>query len=404
MAHPATIVIAGGGLAAAKGAEALREEGFDGRIVLASRERHLPYERPPLSKEYLQGASERDKIFVHDEAWYRDHDVDLRLGAEVTAVDASGHRVTLADGDDLGYDRLLLATGSTPRRLPVPGADGDNVRYLRTVDDSDRLRDTLAAAGRVVVVGAGWIGLETAAAARIAGAQVTVVETQPKPLAAVLGSPVSDVFTALHREHGVDFAFNARTSEITGSAVVLDDGARLDADTVIVGVGAAPDVELARSAGLSVDDGVTVGADLRTSNPDVFAVGDIANAYHPLLGRHVRVEHWANALNQPSVAARAMLGKPASYENLPYFFTDQYDLGMEYVGLPDPTRDTEVVIRGDLDAREFIAFWLQNGQVTAAMNVNVWDVTDQTQALIRARTPVDRAALADKNVPLADLE
>ncbi|MEV5571851.1 FAD-dependent oxidoreductase [Spirillospora sp. NPDC052269] len=403
MADPATIVIAGGGLAAAKGAEALRDEGFGGRIMLAGRERHLPYERPPLSKDYLQGASERSKIFVHDEAWYRDHDVDLRLGTEVTAVDASGHLVTLGDGDQVGYDRLLLATGSTPRRLPVPGADGANVHYLRTVDDSDLLRDTLDASGHVVVIGAGWIGLETAAAARTAGARVTVVETQPKPLSAVLGSPVSDVFTALHREHGVDFVFNARTSEITATGVALDDGTRIEADIVIVGVGAAPDVELARSAGLSVDDGVTVGADLRTSNPDIFAVGDIANAYHPLLGRHVRVEHWANALNQPAVAARAMLGKPASYENLPYFFTDQYDLGMEYVGLADPARTTEVVVRGDLKAREFIAFWLQDDQVTAAMNVNIWDVTDHTQALVRSRTPADRAALADPDVPLADL-
>ncbi|RMI33118.1 NAD(P)/FAD-dependent oxidoreductase [Actinomadura harenae] len=403
MTHPATIVIAGGGLAAAKGAEALRDEGYEGRIVLAGRERHLPYERPPLSKEYLQGGSERDKIFVHDEAWYRDHDVDLRLGTEVTAVDASGHQVTLSDGDRIGYDRLLLATGSTPRRLPVPGADGDNVHYLRTVDDSDRLRDTFAASGRVVVVGAGWIGLETAAAARTAGAQVTIVETQPAPLSAVLGPPVSDVFTALHREHGVDFAFNTRTSEITASGVVLDDGTRLDADTVVVGVGAAPDVGLAESAGLDVDDGITVDADLRTSDPDVFAVGDIANAYHPLLGRHVRVEHWANALNQPAVAARGMLGKPASYDNLPYFFTDQYDLGMEYLGLPDPAHTTEVIIRGDLGAREFIAFWLQYGLITAAMNVNVWDVTDHTQHLIQARTAIDHAALADPAVPLADL-
>lgn len=340
---------------------------------------------------------------MHDEAWYREHGVELRLGAEVVAVDASGHTVTLAGGERLGYDRLLLATGSTPRRLTVPGADGDNVLYLRTVDDSDRLRDALAKADRVAIIGAGWIGLETAAAARKAGAAVTVIEAQSIPLAAAVGSAISEVFTALHREHGVEFAFNARVREIDGSDVVLEDGSRIEADTIVVGVGALPEVGLAEAAGLTVDDGVTVGADLRTSDLDIFAVGDIAGAYHPLLGRHVRVEHWANALNQPVVAARAMLGRDASYDNLPYFFTDQYDLGMEYVGLPDPDRPRRVVVRGDLDAREFIAFWVQDDRVTAAMNVNIWDVTDDTQALIWSKRKVDQARLVDPDVPLSDL-
>ncbi|MER6578098.1 FAD-dependent oxidoreductase [Nonomuraea sp. NPDC001023] len=404
MPAPATIVIAGGGLAAAKAAEALRGEGFDGRLVLVGRETHLPYERPPLSKDYLQGTGERDKIFVHDRSWYAEHDVELRLGVEVTGIDPAAHRVTLSDGEQLGYDRLLLATGSRPRRPDLPGADRPEVLYLRTVDDSERLRATLAGAGRVAILGAGWIGLEVAAAARAAGAEVTVIETASAPLLRVLGPHVAGVFTALHREHGVTFLFDARPAEITGSGVLLEGGAHVEADVVVAGVGAEPDTDLARAAGLTVEDGVKVGADLRTSDPDIFAAGDIANAYHPLLGRHVRVEHWANALNQPAVAARAMLGRSAEYDNLPYFFTDQYDLGMEYAGHVPPGRTPDVVVRGDLDAREFIAFWLdEQDRVLAAMNVNIWDVTDHTQALIRSRKPVDRAALADPGTPLDQL-
>ncbi|MFC4907671.1 NAD(P)/FAD-dependent oxidoreductase [Actinomadura gamaensis] len=303
----------------------------------------------------------------------------------------------------LCYDRLLLATGSSARRLPVPGADGGNVHTLRTVEDSDRLRAAFAAAERVAVVGAGWIGPETAAAARNAGAQVAVIESRAAPLEAALGSPVSEVFTALHREHGVEFTFNARVDAITEGGVLFDDGVHVRADAVVVGIGATPNVDLARDAGLAVKDGVTVGADLRTSDPRIFAVGDIANAFHPVLGRHVRVEHWANALNQPAVAARAMLGRPAAYDDLPYFFTDQYDLGMEYVGLPHPARDTRVVVRGDLGAREFIAFWVQDDLVTAAMNVDIWDVADHTRAIIRAQRPFADADLADPNVPLAEL-
>ncbi|MEU1727960.1 FAD-dependent oxidoreductase [Nonomuraea sp. NPDC005692] len=404
MPAPATIVIAGGGLAAAKAAEALRGEGFDGRLVLVGRETHLPYERPPLSKDYLQGAGERDKIFVHDRSWYAEHGVELRLGVEVTGIDPAGHQVTLSDGEQLGYDRLLLATGSRPRRPGIPGADRPDVLYLRTVDDSERLRATLAGAGRVAILGAGWIGLEVAAAARAAGAEVTVIETASAPLLRVLGPHVAQVFTALHREHGVHFLFDARPAEITESGVLLDDGAHVEADVVVAGVGADPDTDLARAAGLTVEDGVKVGADLRTSDPDIFAAGDIANAYHPLLGHHVRVEHWANALNQPATAARAMLGRDGDYDNLPYFFTDQYDLGMEYVGHVPPGRTPDVVVRGDLDAREFIAFWLdEEDRVLAAMNVNVWDVTDHTQALIRSRKPVDRARLADPGTPLDQL-
>ncbi|MET7999637.1 NAD(P)/FAD-dependent oxidoreductase [Nonomuraea glycinis] len=400
-----TFVIAGGGLAAAKAAEALREQGYDGRLVLIGDEPHLPYERPPLSKDYLQGGSERDKIFVHDAAWYDAHDIDLRQGTTVIGIDRAERRLSLSRGERLGYDKLLLATGARPRRLPLPGADLDGVLYLRTVDDCERLRATLATVSRVVIIGAGWIGLEVAAAARAAGVAVSVLEAERQPLLRALGSQIASVFAGLHREHDVDLRLGVRVSEITGArgkadGVRLADGTHLPADVVIVGIGAVPNTGLAVEAGLEVDDGIVVDAALRTSDPDIFAVGDVASAHHPVLGSRIRVEHWANALNQPAVAASSMLGQEAAYDKLPYFFTDQYDLGMEYIGLAVPGHNDDVVVRGDLGAREFIAFWLDGDRVTAGMNVNIWDVTDQVEALIRAARPVDRAKLADPTVPL----
>ncbi|MEV4582153.1 FAD-dependent oxidoreductase [Nonomuraea jabiensis] len=403
MPAPATFVIAGGGLAAAKAAEALREEGFDGAIVVVGREPHLPYERPPLSKTCLQDGGEREKIFVHDAGWYRDHAVDLRTGVTVTGIDRTAHQVTLSDGERLRYDKLLLATGASPRRLAVPAHDRGNVLYLRTVDDSDRLRATLSAATRIAVVGAGWIGLETAAAARAAGVEVTVVEQERQPLLGVLGPEIGAVFAGLHRDHGVDLRLGARLAAVTEAGVELADGTRIDADAVVAGIGAVPETDLAAAAGLTVGNGVTTTADLRTSDPDIFAAGDVANAYHPRLGAHIRVEHWANALNQPAVAARAMLGREAAYDELPYFYTDQYDLGMEYVGHVPPGLAHDVVIRGDLAKREFLAFWLRDDTVIAAMNVNIWDQTDELKALVRAAAPLDRAALADPATPLRRL-
>jgi 3-phenylpropionate/trans-cinnamate dioxygenase ferredoxin reductase subunit len=409
-----TFVIVGAALAGAKAAEALREEGFAGQIVLIGAERHHPYERPPLSKEYLQGAAARETIFVHEDGWYALNSVDLRLGTAVTAIDRSARQVTLADGEQLGYAKLLLATGSVPRRLPVPGADADGVLYLRTVDDSDRLREALASASRVAVVGAGWIGLEVTAAARTAGAEVTVVEEAELPLLRVLGPEVAPVFAALHREHGVDFRFGARVSEVMVSGarggggvratgVRLADGTEIGADAVVIGIGAAPATGLAEAAGLEMaGGGVVTDAALRTSDPDIFAVGDIARAFHPLLRRPIRVEHWANALNQPATAAQAMLGQDAAYERLPYFFTDQYDLGMEYSGYAEPGQYDRVVFRGDIRKREFIAFWLSGERLVAGMNVNIWDVNEQIQRLISEGEPVSPARLADPAVPLEE--
>jgi 3-phenylpropionate/trans-cinnamate dioxygenase ferredoxin reductase subunit len=402
-------VIAGASLAGAKAAETLRAEGHDGPVILIGAENELPYERPPLSKAYLQGKADRDSIFVHPRPWYYESEIDLRLGVAVTGIDRAAHAVTLSDGGTAGYDKLLLATGSAPRPLPVPGAEADGVHYLRTVEDSDAIRTVLQHASRVVIVGAGWIGLETAAAAREAGVEVTLLEMAELPLLRVLGPEVGQVFADLHRAHGVDLRTSQQLAEVTqaggrADGVRLADGTRIGADAVIVGAGIAPRVELAEAAGLEIDNGVRVDAQLRSSDPDIFAAGDVANAFHPLLRKHIRVEHWANALHQPQTAAKAMLGQAVAFDRIPYFYTDQYDLGMEYSGYIEPGGYDRVVFRGDVGAREFVAFWLgDGGRVLAGMNVNIWDVNDAVQALVRSGQPVDEAALADPDIPLESL-
>jgi NADPH-dependent 2,4-dienoyl-CoA reductase/sulfur reductase-like enzyme len=401
----APFVIVGAGLAGAKAAETLRQEAFDGPVVLVGAEPERPYERPPLSKQYLLGRADRDTVFVHDADWYAEHDVALRTGVRATRLDPAAHRLTLDTGEELAYARLLLATGASARRLPVAGADLDGVRYLRTLADADRLGADLAGGGRrVVVVGAGWIGLEVAAAARSHGNAVTVVEPQPTPLHAVLGAEMGHVFARLHRDHGVELLTDTVVREIRGSggratAVVTDGHAGLPADLVVVGVGVVPDSQLAAAAGLEVDNGVVVDEALRSSAPGVYAAGDVASAFSPHHGRHLRVEHWANALHQGPAAARSMLGQEVVFDRVPYFFTDQYERGMEYSGLAGPG-DT-LVCRGDPDDGPFIAFWTADGRVTAGMTVDVWDVTAPIQQLIRSRRQVQRARLADPDTPLA---
>jgi 3-phenylpropionate/trans-cinnamate dioxygenase ferredoxin reductase subunit len=412
-----TFVIVGAGLAGAKAAETLRAEGFTGRVILIGDERDHPYERPPLSKSYLTGGSERDSVFVQQAAWYAEHDIELHLGQPVVHLDRAAHTVTLGDGTTLLYDKLLLATGSEPRRLDIPGTDLAGVHHLRRLAHADRLKHVLTSLGRenghLVIAGAGWIGLEVAAAARGYGAEVTVVEPEPTPLHSVLGPELGSVFTDLHAEHGVRFQFGRRLTGITGQdgmvfAAVTDDGEEHPAHDVLAAIGAAPRTALAETAGLALvpreqGGGIAVDTALRTSDPDIYAAGDVANAQHPLLGTRLRVEHWANALNGGPAAARAMLGRPVSYDRIPYFFSDQYDLGMEYSGHAVPGGYDQVVCRGDLGKRQFIAFWLREGRVLAGMNVNVWDVTEAVQQLIRSGNAVDPDALADPSVALSSL-
>jgi 3-phenylpropionate/trans-cinnamate dioxygenase ferredoxin reductase subunit len=408
MASSTTFVIIGGGLAGAKAVEALRVNDFDGQIMLFADEKQLPYERPPLSKEYLAGKKSLADFTVHDAQWYDDHHIEVRLDSPVSALNVDGHTVGLADGTAVSYDKLLLATGSASRRPPIPGSDADGVHYLRSYDDAAALNSALVEGTSLAVVGAGWIGLEVAAAARQRNVGVTVVEAAKQPLLAALGETVGEVFATLHREHGVDLRLEAQVEEITVASGVatglrLRDGATVAADAVLVAVGAKPNIDLAEQAGLSMGDGgVLVDASLRTSDPDIYAVGDIAAAEHPLFGGRIRTEHWANALKQPAVAAAGMLGKPGEYAELPYFFTDQYDLGMEYVG--HAPHFNRVVFRGDVAGREFVAFWLDDAnRVLAGMNVNIWDVLDDVKALIKSQSPVDPDKLADPQSPLPDL-
>jgi 3-phenylpropionate/trans-cinnamate dioxygenase ferredoxin reductase subunit len=408
VAPVATFVIVGAGLAGAKAAEALRDQGFDGRIVLLGDEPHRPYERPPLSKDYLTGKSEREQVFVHPAAWYGEHLVDLRAGRAVSAIDRAARQVTLADGSHIGYDKLLLATGASPRTLPVPGADADGVHQLRRIEDSEQIKDTLATASRVAVIGGGWIGLEVAAAARQAGVEVVLLEAAELPLLGVLGPQVAQVFADLHRDHGVDLRCSTKITAIItdrgkATGVLLADGTSISVDAVIVGVGINPNTQLAADAGLTVDNGIVVDATLATSDPGICAAGDVANAAHPVLGMHIRVEHWANALNQPATAAATMLGRRAAYDRLPYFFSDQYDLGMEYTGYVGHGGYDRVIFRGDVAARQFTAFWCRDNHVLAGMNVNTWNIAEQIKVLIHSRRAIDPRRLADLDQPLDQL-
>jgi 3-phenylpropionate/trans-cinnamate dioxygenase ferredoxin reductase component len=402
-----TFVIVGAGLAGAKAAQELRERGFDGRVVLIGSEPERPYERPPLSKDYLRGDSEREKAYVHPAGFYTEQEIELVTGAAVAAIDPGASRVLLEDNRELAYDRLLLTMGAEPRRLSVPGAALDGIHYLRTFDDCDALRKRLeAGAGRVAVVGAGWIGSEFAASARLRGLEVTVIDPLALPNERIFGTEVGSFYRDVHLEHGVEMLLGRGVDAFEGDGAVarvrLSDGAHVECDFAVVGVGVAPRSELARDAGLAVDNGIVVDEHLLTSAPNIYAAGDVANAWHPFHERRIRVEHWANALNQGPAAARSMLGEDVSYERIPYFFSDQYDVGMEYSGYAESW--DEVVLRGDPAAGEgFVAFWLRDGHVLAGMNVNVWDVNQHVQDLIRYARPVDPRALADPGTPLDSL-
>ncbi len=401
-------VIVGASLAGAKAAEALRTGGFVGRVVLLGEEVERPYERPPLSKDYLQGKSEKEDIYVHPDGWYAAHDIELRLDDRVAAIDRVAHQVIAQDGEPVGYDKLLMATGSSPRRLRVPGSELNGVLYLRDLQDCKTIKAAFSTAKRVAIIGAGWIGLETAAAARAADVDVTMLEMGKLPLLGVLGPEMAGIYAALHAEHGVELRTGVEVAEIIGvdgraTGVRLADGSLIDADVVVVGIGILPNTELAEMADLTIDDGICVDEYLCSSDPDVFAAGDVANAYYPSLGRHLRLEHWSAALNQGPVAAANMMGGATAYDHVPYFFSDQYDMGMEYRGYVEAGHYDQVVFRGDVSKGEYIAFWLRQDRALAGMNVNIWDQGDAITALVRSGRRVDAALLADPLVSLEDL-
>jgi len=398
-------VIVGASLAGAKAASELRDQGFDGNVVLIGEEPERPYERPPLSKESLRGEWDREKAFVHEPGFYDQHEIELLAGTAVTAIDPGARCVTLDGGRAVQFDRLLLTTGAEPRRIAIPGSELDGIRYLRTLADSEAIRERLDAGGHVAVVGAGWIGSEVAAAARERGLEVTLIDPLELPNERVFGREIGEFYRDVHAQHGVELLLGEGVEAFEGDTAVrrvrTGSGKTVECDFAVVGVGVMPRADLAREAGLRVDNGIVVDDGLRTSAANVFAAGDVASAWHPFFERQIRVEHWANALNQGPAAARAMLGQAVSYDRIPYFFSDQYEVGMEYSGYA--TEWDEVVFRGDRESGEFVAFWLQAGRVVAGMNVNVWDVNEHVQSLIRSRRAVDVAALTDSDTPLESL-
>jgi 3-phenylpropionate/trans-cinnamate dioxygenase ferredoxin reductase component len=405
MTNSETYVIVGASLAGAKAAEELREQGFDGRVVLIGDEPERPYERPPLSKDYLRGESERGKAYVHDEAFYEAHDIELVTNTRATGLDARARELTLADARTQNFDKLLIATGAEPRRISVPGAELDGIHYLRTLADCDALRERLDSGGRVAVVGAGWIGSEVAASARQRGLEVALIDPLSLPNERIFGAEIGAFYRDVHASRGIELALGEGVAAFEGETHVrgvrTSAGRVIECDFAVVGVGVAPRIALAEDAGLEIDNGIVANERLESSVPSVFAAGDVANAWHPFFERRIRVEHWANALNQGPAAARSMLGQGGAYERIPYFFSDQYDVGMEYSGYA--TSWDEVVFRGDRGSGEFVAFWLKDARVVAGMNVNVWDVNEHVQALIRSRREVGAAELADPDTSLEEL-
>jgi 3-phenylpropionate/trans-cinnamate dioxygenase ferredoxin reductase subunit len=396
-------VIVWGGLAAGKAAWTLREEGYDGDLVVVTGEAHRPYERPPLSKDYLRGEVDRTKVFTIDEDWFSDN-VELKTGEPATGLDPGARVLSLADGSRVDYKKLLLATGSSPRPLPIPGADLQGVHLLRTVEQSDLLHAAIDKSERVAIVGDGWIGMEVAASARELGHEVTVFGLGAQPLERVLGAEMGLVFGKLHTDHGVELVRRTQVSRILGEdgravGVETEDGRRTAADVVLLAVGATPNTGLAVEAGINLRSkelggGIAVDGTLRTSGPDVWAAGDIASIPSVRYGRPIRVEHWQTALDTGPHAAKAMLGDETPYDKLPYFFTDQYELGMEYLGfVAGPDAYDEVVVSGSVESLEFVAFWTKDGRVLAGMTVNTWERMDEIDEIIRAATPPSTQAL-----------
>jgi 3-phenylpropionate/trans-cinnamate dioxygenase ferredoxin reductase subunit len=399
------IAIVGAGLAAARAAEALRKDGYEGSITMLGDEPERPYLRPPLSKEYLRGEGDREQVYVHPATFYAEQRIDLRSTTRVRAIDPRSKEVVLDDEERVPFDRLLIATGAQPRTLPVPGADLPGVMTLRTVADADAIRAAATDAEGIVVIGAGWIGSEVAASLRTLGKTVTLIAPEAVPLERVLGPQVGGVYRDLHLQRGVEWRPGTTVKRFVGTdrvkAVETSADERIAADLVVVGVGVQPRTELAVSAGLAVGDGIEVGATLETSVPGIFAAGDVASAWHPFYERRLRTEHWANAKFQGAAAGRAMLGDLVPYDRIPYFYSDQYDLGMEYTGWASPS--DRLVVRGSLADRQFVAFWLNEGRVVAGMNANVWDVAKPIERLIRSRAITDPGALTDPSVAIDEL-
>lgn len=396
-----TFVTIGAGQTAAVAARNLRRRGFDGRILLLGDEPHPPYQRPPLSKEYLAGTGTADSLWILPPKWLTDNDVEIVTGATVSRVDTSSRTVEFTDRTAMAADAVLFATGGSPRTIPVPGPRPDLIHYLRTLDDAQRLAPLLTPGRRLAIIGAGFIGLEIASTAAAAGVSVTVLEAVPIPLSRVLGPEMGEVVCRLHRDNGVDLRVGAQLTGIrtTRSGVVISiaDAGPVEADAVVIGVGINPNVAAAEASGLDVDNGIVTDAVGRTSAPHIFAAGDVACRFSPRAGRHVRVEHFDNASRQGVAVASAMLGRESVSDDPPWFWSDQYGRNLQFVGTAHGTP----VIRGDLDALEFTGFYLQGSAVCGAFTI------ERGEDIVAAREllgrDVDAAALRDEDTELWDL-
>jgi len=403
--QPQTFVIVGANLTGGAAATTLRSDGFEGRVVLIGEELHPPYERPPLSKEYLRGEKKAEDALLQPESWYEENDVELMLGATVTRVDATERSVELVGGGRVSYDKVLVATGGRNRRLEVPGAGLDGVLDLRTIEDSDRIRAEASAGRKAVVVGAGFIGCEVAASLRALGVEVEVVEIFETTLVRALGPEVGGVFEAIHRDQGVRFQFDQSVDRFEGTgrveAVVTTTGSRIDCDFAVVGVGIEPAAEVVGGSGVSVDNGILVDELCRTRVEGIYAAGDVANHLHPVFGTRMRVEHWDNALKQGAAAARAMMGSEDPFDDLHWFWSDQYEHNLQSMGhLAD--RD-ELVVRGSLDDRRFLAFYMKEGTVRGVVGLNTGKDVRRSAGLIRSRARVDPGTLRDEGTDLRAL-
>lgn len=405
MNEPAYVVI-GAGIAGTRAAEALRTDGAAGRVVIIGDESLMPYERPELSKAYLAGTKQLADFTIREETWFREHEIEFISGRSASALDRTNQVIELDTGERLTYHRLLLASGSRPRHLQLPGADLPGVHYLRRVGDSDAIRDVIAEGGPIAVIGGGWIGLEVAAVARDAGAEVTVLEMARAPLQRVVGDEVGERFAQLHRSHGTQVHTEVRIARITGrgsvEGVELADGTLVPAKAVIAGVGVRPNIELAEQSGLDVQNGVLTDLSLRTSDPNIWAAGDVANCENSWVGGRIRVEHFATADEQGAFAGHGMAGSHETWGVAPYFWSDQYDAGLEYRGWAHPER-SRLVTRGEVSDGQWAAFWLdEDNRIRAGMHVNMWDDADTLRDLIADRRLVIPRRLADPAIPLAE--
>ena len=400
-----TFVVIGAGQAGGWTAKTLRDEGFEGRVILIGDENFAPHERPPLSKEVLLGDAEKDVCLLWPPGTLEDADIELRLGLSVTAIDTDGRKLSLSDGETIGWNKLMIATGGRARTLPVDGADLDGVYTLRTIADAEAIRSRLISGAKVLVIGAGWIGLEVAAAARKRNARATVIELADRVCARALTQEMSDWVHALHVRHGVDIRLSAEFERFEGDGkleqAILSDGTALPCDIAVVGIGLIPNTELAEQAGLAIDNGIVVDEHGQTSHPDIFAAGDVTNHPNPLLGRRVRLESWENAQNQAINAAKAVLGTFESYAEIPWFWSDQYDANIQMMGLPEDWDETAV--RGSRDAGEFIEFYLKDGEIQGAAAINNPRDLRFTRRMMTSGKKFDAASLADPDIKLQKL-